>query len=376
MSTLLLNSREYEFVMQQRDLFLTEALKLFGASAVGQLPPITRRKPIALRPTIVKDYRALTNQEIEAIATGFYGESGVAYFVVENPELVGTKVHPLTEIAAQLSNVLPLKYPVNHPMEGHQEAVSRFGAPDGTLKIYNLDTKDGTSGYREQAETSEMFDSHNDGLGYAGAVHAFMLYADGGPVWGGFTYFLNVVRLSLDLAASDIEAFTSLFLPDAITVLRPRGKGAIKVVSPVLFMNELERPQCFLRLRTGEYQITWRHGCDALSRAAEFLNNHAEPFAYGSAFVNLDRKGAGIIVQNELNVHGRTPFEDNQMQGRRRVLARKWFMSEARHAKYKHVPGIHILRRFADIYPEQFGASQLEGDWNYDPKVGENVRKH
>ncbi|MDC3911927.1 hypothetical protein KQE47_26725, partial [Raoultella planticola] len=65
-----------------------------------------------------------------------------------------------------------------------------------------------------------MFDAHNDGLGYAGAVEAFILHADAPPLWGGYTYFSNMIALSLLLARLDAEAFDSLFLPDAITALR------------------------------------------------------------------------------------------------------------------------------------------------------------
>jgi hypothetical protein len=201
------------------------------------------------------------------------------------------------------------------------------------------------------------------------------LYADSAPLWGGYTYFQNVVKLSLHLALADGPAFETLFLPDAMTALRPRGKGAIKVTTPVLFINEHGNPQVFFRVSTGEYKISWRPDCPALERAANFLNHHAKPFAPGSSFVHLDRRGAGILVRNGWVVHGRTPFIDGTGPGERRVLARKWFMTAARHAQYKHVPGMHILDRFASIYPERFGPDLLVGDWNFDPSAGTNVRK-
>jgi len=238
-----------------------------------------------------------------------------------------------------------------------------------------LDTKDGRMGYREQAETSEQFDAHNDGLGYAGAVEAFILYADSVPLWGGYTYFQNVVSLALLLARADPDAFTSLFLPDAITALRPRGKGAIQVSTPVLFMNEQGSPQIFLRVETGEYKIRWRDDCAPLHRAAKFLNEHSRPFSPGSTFANLCRRGAGCIARNGWIVHGRTRFVNGEVRSDTRVLARKWFMTKAEHARYKHVPGMHILSRYAELYPERFGPHALEGHWNYDPETGKNVRK-
>jgi len=328
-----------------------------------------------LPPVIINDYRALTDESISAIAAAYWGEFGAAHFIVLNPDARGMRSHPLLEIAEQLSSMLPLRFPVDHPMERHAEATSRFGAPDGTLKIYDLDTKDGRTAYREQAETSEQFDAHNDGLGYGGAVEAFILYADSAPLWGGYTYFQNIVSLSLMLARHDPDAFSSLFLPDAITAVRPRGKGAIKVTTPVLFMNELNVPQVFLRIDTGEYRITWRDDNAPIVRAAEFLKAYARPFSPGSTFVSLNRRGAGCIARNGWLVRGRTRFLNGNGQSETRVLARKWFMARSEYAQYKHVPGMHILDRYANIYPERFGAHALEGHWNYDPALGENIRK-
>jgi hypothetical protein len=234
---------------------------MLGADRLENLPDPTDRLAAPLPPVVIDDYRQLDSKSISAIASAYWGENGAALFIAPNPSAPGHKSHPLLEIAEQLSDELPLRFPVDHPMEGHPEAASRFGTSDGTLKIYDLETKDSKIGYREQAETSEQFDAHNDGLGYAGAVEAFILYADSAPLWGGYTYFQNVISLCLGLARKDPDAFTSLFLPDAITALRPRGKGAIKVTTPVLFMNELNIPQVFLRVETGEYRISWRDDC-------------------------------------------------------------------------------------------------------------------
>ncbi|MDH6260008.1 TauD/TfdA family dioxygenase [Bradyrhizobium sp. BR13661] len=368
-----LTREEIEF-LKQRELFVPAALDSLGWDSLDEVPELTRQLTYPLRPTLIRDYRNLAKEEIAAIASSFYGLPGVAHYIVLNPDAESSTSHPLLEIAKQLEDVLPLKHPVEHPMEKHQEAIARFGEPDGTLKIYDLETRDGTTGYREQAETSEMFDAHNDGLGYAGAVEAFILHADAPPLWGGYTYFSNMIALSLLLARLDAEAFDSLFLPDAITALRPRGKGAIRVTSPVLFMNEHGRPQNFFRVQTGEYRITWRENCPELDRARAFLMAHVQPFSAGTSFVHLDRKGSGCIARNHWVVHGRTPFINGDDRFNTRVLARKWFMSAPEHASYKHVPGMHIMERYASIYPERFGAERLIGDWHFDPVSGENVR--
>src|SRR5205807_610199 len=105
-----------------------------------------------------------------------------------------------------------------------------------------------SEGYREQGETAEAFFLHHDGLGSAGAVELVALFADSAPLCGGFTYFFNVCRVALDLARIDYDAFVSLFLPDAMSVTRPRGKGAIRVTSPVLYLNETSSPQSAFRL--------------------------------------------------------------------------------------------------------------------------------
>jgi hypothetical protein len=356
-------------------MFLRAVLEGLGYARLDEVPDLTQRLARPLPPVFVSDFRDLSSDEKAALVAQYRGELGVAHYIVLNPESKPSASHPLLEIARQLEDALPLRHPVTHPMEGHREAVSRFGPADGTLKIYNLEARDGTTGYREQAETAEMFDAHNDGLGYAGSVEVLAFYTDSGPLWGGYTYFQNIAALSLCLARSDPDAFTSLFLPDAITALRPRGKEAIKVTTPVLYLNESGTPQTFLRISSGEYQMTWRSGCAPLERAAEFLIRHSQPFASGSTFVHFDRRGSGCFVRNGWVIHGRTAFTDGRDPGSRRVLARKWFMNSAEEARYKHVPGMHVLGRFAGLFPERFGPDKLVGEWNYDPDTGNNVRR-
>lgn len=369
-----LSSTELAFI-KQKDLFVERALSECGYASLSDVGDPTSRQPEALKPVIISDYRAISAEEASAMARAFYGECGVVHFATMNPEDKSAQSHALLDIASQLKDVLPLNYPVAHPMEGHPEAVSRFGQADGTLKIYDLDTKDARVGYREQAETSELFAAHNDGLGYAGAVQAFGLYAESAPLWGGYTYFQNIVRLALHLAKVDPEAFESLFLPDAVTALRPRGKGAIEVVTPVLFVGEFGLPQVFFRMPSGEYRITWREGIPALKRARDYLSNHSRPFSNGSSFIHLDRKGLGCFARNQWVVHGRTPFINGKVPDQVRVLARKWFMSAPEHANYKHVPGMHLLDQFAQLYPDRFGPERLSGHWNYDSEAKQNVRK-
>jgi hypothetical protein len=149
-----LDTKERAFV-EQKELFLATALRMLGADRLENLPDPTDRLAAPLPPVVIDDYRQLDSKSISAIASAYWGENGAALFIVLNPSAPGHKSHPLLEIAEQLSDVLPLRFPVDHPMEGHPEAASRFGTSDGTLKIYDLETKDSKIGYREQATMTD-----------------------------------------------------------------------------------------------------------------------------------------------------------------------------------------------------------------------------
>jgi len=99
------------------------------------------------------------------------------------------------------------------------EAVERYGPCDGTVKIYNLPKPIGGATYREVAETSDPFEVHLDGLGSGGTVQSVVLYMDDAPLFGGFTFFYDMLALGVVLAHEDMEAFRHLFLPDAFTAL-------------------------------------------------------------------------------------------------------------------------------------------------------------
>ena len=367
-----LSSREAEFCRQSED-FVSKALHRMNYTDLSQVPDIRQRAPAALSPTIIGDLQCLSGDEKQSLSLDFWGSEAVAHFILLNCPPREALEHPIHVIARQLSEQLPLRFPINHPLENHPEAARRLGPGDGTRKIYDLPIPPNMDKYKEQNETSEQFDAHNDGLGYGGAVEAFMLVADQGPAWGGYTYFQNLTRLALLLGRDDHDAFLSLFLPDAITILRPRGKGAIKVISPILFLGEFGEPQVFFRLPSGEYQVSFRQS-RPLQRAVEQLSGACSPFALGSSFVNLTHPGYGCIVRNTAVIHGRTPFIDLEPRGLRRVLARKWFMTSVEQTEYKHVPGMRILRRYADLYPDLFGDDRLQGEWHWSPETQKNVR--
>ena len=363
---------EWEMCIRHSQLFIDRMLRSLRKESLSTVPDVSDRPTSALEPVIVDDYKELTEANRRAIIDSYHSRHGVAYLVVRNADQRCER-HPLFVIADQLRTDLHLDHPLTHPLEGHSEAISRFGAPDGTVKIYNLPGKGGAAGYREQAETNEVFDFHHDGLGSGGTVETAILYMDSPPLWGGYTYFQNIPLLGLELAKRDREAFVSLFLPDALTIIRPRGKGAIKVRSPVLFVNENDKPQSFFRVASGEYQVHWRQPPPELGRARAFLERFAMPFASGSVFIHLSAKGHAAIMNNQMVAHARTAFGDDPQHGQVRVLSRKWFMRSERDSVYKHVPGMFVSKEFRDPYPQYFSQEFLGGEWLYDAHADKNI---
>jgi hypothetical protein len=357
----------------QRFAFLEKAREQLPDDADLTVEALLRTPPRPLAPVVIDDPASLTDGEREAIAAQFWGPDAVAYAAVANYSKLLDGRHIVLTVAEQLSDDLGLRYPVEHPMEQHPEARGRFGEPDGTLKIYNLPIPDGVDKYREVAESKELFAAHNDGLGYGGAVAAVTFFLDSPPAWGGYTCFQNLLRIAIAIANDDPDGFEAMFLPDAITALRPRGKGAIRVTSPILYLNTVGEAQTFYRVSSGEYVITWRHDVAALNRVAPLLLQLAQPFAPASTFVHLMHPGEGVFIRNAAAIHSRTPFEDD-VYGTSRVLARKWFVRSAGDATYKHVPGMNVAPEYAALFPEYFASELVEGEWHFDAASGENRR--
>lgn len=373
----MLSAKDNDFISEQAERFVRVMSRSTSCSDLEALGLVTNERPIPLDPIVVDDVESLPAVAIEALRKQYDSIYGVAYLIVRNGRDADTPPvgpHPLFLIASQLYGTIPLAHPLVHPLETHPDVQRRFGRFDGTVKVYSLE-KGNSTHYREQGETSEMFEMHHDGLGSAGTVESVILYMDSAPLWGGFTYFQNICRLSLDIAKTDADAFKALFLPNALSVLRPRGKGAIKVTGPVLYVNDQDAPQSFFRRSSGEYEVTWRDDVPALARAKGFLHKHSAPFSAGSSFVHLTAEGHCCIIRNGDIAHGRTAFIDDPARGDVRVLSRKWFMRTSGDAIYKHVPGLRADSAYAAEYPELFGPSVIEGEWNYDTNLRRNVRR-
>lgn len=355
----------------QSDAFLEKLLRQRGYSSLAEVQDITDRTTFPVYPVVTNDLRQLTSEEKERMVRA-YRTFGVAYFIWMNPR-PSDGPHPIFLLAAQLQDEINLRFPLVHPLEGHPESVKRFGDADATVKIYDL-PKAETSSYREVAETNLAFEVHSDGLGSGNAVENFVLYSDSAPVFGGFTFFYDLLALALSLARTDYKAFQSLFWPTAITAIRPRGKGAIKVISPILYLDDDGNPNAFFRRDSGEYTMKWRQGSEEFDRGLNFLMKFTNPFCNGSCFVNFTRAGHGIVARNLGFAHGRTPFIDGNNAEQRRVLSRKWFMKNQTHQTYKHVPGMLVDAEYSRLFPEYFGADKLVGEWRYDIETDTNIR--
>lgn len=187
----------------ERESQFTAQSEVFLASVRSRFPDAPRSYAEALavnarpvEPIVVGDLLALTQAEATHVSRKLQQSSGVIHVVPHRFNLpAGGSRHPMLALARQLNGSGAFQYPVDHPMEGHPEAVLRFGAPDGTLKLYNLPIPEDADKYREVGETNQMFDSHNDGLGYAGLIRYVIMTVDHAPVAGGYTYFQNLVRL-------------------------------------------------------------------------------------------------------------------------------------------------------------------------------------
>ncbi|SED98787.1 TauD/TfdA family dioxygenase [Rhodococcus koreensis] len=359
--------------LEQSEEFLESARTQFPDAAKLTIPDVLMQEPRPLTPVWIDNPDSPTREERRQIEDDFFGPNGVAHFAYAGERSKKTDRHQLFALAEQLNGRLPLAHAVDHPMEQHPQARMRFGPSDGTLKIYNLPIPLEVDKYREVAESKELFAAHNDGLGYAGAVSAAMLVLDSAPAWGGYTCFQQFIRLAIALANSDARAFRALFTPDAIVAVRPRGKGAIRVASPVLYVNDHGHPQTFFRIGSGEYQISWRKDLPALNQARELLVRLAQPFAPSSTFVHMMHPGQGVLIRNPQVIHSRTAFEDD-VYGTQRVLARKWFVASAADSAYKHVPGMNVHPRYSRLYPEYFAPEYLSGEWHFDQSAGRNVR--
>src|SRR5438034_6189526 len=128
--------------VEQSEAFTDRVLDDCKAAYLSSVA-LTSRKPFPLQPVFLRDYCNISSEEQRQIREDYFSDRGVAYFIALNPnERTASSSHPLFQITDQLKDALQLHHPLQHPLEGHAESVSRFGPPDGTVKIYDLVKKD------------------------------------------------------------------------------------------------------------------------------------------------------------------------------------------------------------------------------------------
>lgn len=356
-----MNSHFNREFLRQIPSFLNQTLSMLGVNSVDALGPLSGDLAAQLEPVLIRDPKQITEEEKRQLRLAFYGREGVAAFVLAEPDCLGE--HPLLLVARQITDILPVAYPIAHPAEEETRAGTVQDKYDGTLKVFQ----------RADQVTSHQtryLHMHQDGVGLGGGVATVGLYCENGPLWGGLTVFQNVLRLAAELARVDFEAFRSLFSPRALTITRKTGNKALRITGPVLYLNTLSQPQVFLRAAGGDYEMSWAKS-SALLTAKEFFETYLRPFAAGSRFLPLSTRGQGCFVSNPVVLHGRTTFFDYGV--RKRVLARKWFGLAAEDTRIKQVPGLNILKDYAALCPELFGDDMLRGRWKYDDVSGRNI---
>ena len=358
--------REEKFTFQHK-LFISRSLELFGVSNLNDLPKNLNIEPIPLIPVIVKNYMKITNEEKANLKKNYISNNGAVYFYIENHvDTNQLNLHPLLVMANQLKKEFQFEFPLDYPYDYDSDTKLKFGKPDGTTKIYESTIKKDSL-----ALTNESMTPHQDGMGLGGSVGIVALYCDSHPLFGGITFIQNIIKIGLQLLKKDEEAFCSLFYPNAITYIRKNERKGIKIVSPILYLNNFGEPTFNLKFSDSLHDVFYRSD-KALARAIDYFLKYTKPLSYGSSFVQFTNQGLGCFINNLHNVHGRTSFLNGKKENQKRILSRKWFATSKEYTEYQFFPGILILKEYADLYPEFFKDTFLKGFWNYNLTTLEN----
>lgn len=364
------NMKQPAFVKKAADLFMEAIEKERGSEFLKttfEMMPHTA----PIEPVVVNDHAENMSVVERNRIIQDYHNNGYVYVISLNHDKKSE--HPIFGLVDNLKEDLKLYYPYSHPAEGHPEAVRRFGEDDKTFKIYDLPDNYTKNSFREIAETHESFDVHLDGLGTGGTVQTLFLYADSTPVFGGYGFIYDIFSIAIAIYNKDPEAFQSLFQPDAITSIRPRGKGAIKIVSPVLYIDVNNEPRAFYRKDSGEYKTEWCVKNPALTRAREYLSKYTESFCPASKFAPYT-KNSFLIIRNRDIAHARTSFIDGKQAHERRLISGKWYMINEDYQALRHIPGTAAASFYQEDIGDQFSDEYLEGFWLYDQDSDVNVR--
>ena len=352
-----------QFVKIMAEEFATAVMARYGLQSPRDALSINGL--IDRTPVTIERFDALQPDEVQKIKDQFDSPAGCALFRVELP--ADWSVHPLLSVAGQLIPSVKLRHPIAHPIEKHPRQLQAIGRDDGTVKIYEEVENRGI------ALSNRAMAAHQDGLGSGGAVTHFALMLESAAEVAARTFAANVLLAALPMYTSDLPAFRSLFLPDAITVRRTAGARALSVTGPILYLNSSGRPQCFMRIPDGEYLVLLKNGNKDLARAFAYLCEVCTPDSTIAVSFRLMRPGDACLVDNAACIHGRTDFLNGEGRARR-VVARKWWAASVELSEFGHYPGMHLDERYYSAFPLLFPPDQRSGEWRYDSNLEKNVR--
>ncbi|MGW4210337.1 hypothetical protein ACWEIJ_20275 [Lentzea sp. NPDC004789] len=293
--------------------FLAATAAHLGVDDLRDLPLVSELPPAEARRVRVEDPRNPTPDELDALAAGFHSRFGMVAFECATYD-VGD-VHPLIHLGDRLRDRMPCRWPIDNFED----------VADRTTKIRDTGPDEG----KPRALSNQALAAHQDGwLSLRGVIAVTGLCADSAPPSAAVTYSQNVVRLGLDLWRRDEPAFTRLFAPGAVVVVR-RSDG-LRHSSPVLEVHD-GQPRGFFRGVNDEFDVLPGDDDPATGRAVAFMIEHTGEDAPGSCFTRLDRPGRGFLLDNRQCVHGRTAFVDGDEQHEKRVIASKWWAAEDRY---------------------------------------------
>lgn len=346
--------------MAQATHFRDLATAMYPDTAFPRAPSYTQ----VVNPVILHDPRTLNASERDGLVTQ-YLEYGFAHFVCEGVD--DLTIAPFTSaLDTALQAIFPEYESIDHPKQEHNPSNKHVGV-----------LVRGQAGANKMGPANrDNFALHQDGLGSAGGVDLVSLVMLAPPLAGGFSLFQNILQVALDLSYLDWEAFQQLFLPTALTIIRPTGPRALSVTGPVLYLDAMGRPRVnFVGVGPSstsvDYRVAWPD-CDKSRRALEYLLTFSVPFAPHSHVCHLDRTGSGVLINNAAMIHGRTAFRDGRETSR--VVARKWFTGNSRLSQYRHAPGLDIKPDLAALRPDLFGPEFCSGEWRFSERERRNVR--
>ena len=211
------------------------------------------------------------------------------------------------------------------------------------------------------AETYKEFHTHSDGLGSGGTVQTVVLYCDSPAERGGQFYYYDLIELFKLLYEYSPKTFSALMMDRAITVTRKRGKGAIRVSSPIIYFADDELPGFFYRKSSGEYLVEYAN-YKLVQDGIQFIEQYAKPGTTCSLEVPFNQPFTGAILNNRFSAHHRNSFVDGASS---RLLSRKWYMRSATHQPYKHIPLVLLSERYYKMYPRYADKKYHNGEWLY-----------